>query len=75
MMAKSMSWLKTNLKFSLDERDAVVAELITDGCNMGIKSLHEYLNKYEGADDAAKGICLELAALEEKLLKDLQAYL
>ena len=34
-MAKSMSWLKTNMKMSMDKSDATVADLITDGCNMG----------------------------------------
>ena len=50
VMAKGMSWLKTNLKMAMDESDATIASLITDGCNMGVKSLHMYLNKYPGAD-------------------------
>lgn len=43
VMAKGMSWLKTNLKMAMDESDATIASLITDGCNMGVKSLHMYL--------------------------------
>ena len=44
-MAKGMSWLKTNIKLAVDESDKTIADLITDGCNMGVKSLKRYLNK------------------------------
>ena len=46
-MAKGMSWMKTNVKMTMDDSDATVADLITDGCNMGVKSLHKYLNQYK----------------------------
>ena len=38
-MAKSMAWLKTNMQMGIDESDETAADLMTDGCNMGIKSL------------------------------------
>ncbi len=74
-MAKSMSWLKTNMKMSMNESDATVADLITDGCDMGIKSLHKYMNQYQAADEKAKDICKRLISIEETLRKDLQEYL
>ena len=37
-IAKGMSFIKTNFKMGMNESDTTVAELITDGCNMGIKS-------------------------------------
>ncbi len=74
-MAKGMSWLKTNMKMSMDSSDAVVADLMTDGCNMGIKSLYKYLNKYPSADKKAKDICEKLIGIEEELLRDLRGYL
>ena len=37
-----MSFIKTNFKMGMNESDTTVAELITDGCNMGIKSLNKY---------------------------------
>ena len=45
-IAKSMSWMKTNMKLGLVDSDAVIADLMTDGCNMGVKSLSKYLNQY-----------------------------
>jgi uncharacterized protein YaaN involved in tellurite resistance len=74
-MAKGMSWMKTNVKMTMDESDATVADLITDGCNMGIKSLHKYLNQYKDADDTSKDICNRLVGIEEELNKSLRKYL
>lgn len=74
-MAKGMSWLKTNFKMAMDESDATIASLITDGCNMGVKSLHMYMNQYAGADSASKDICSRLISIESKLCKDMQPYL
>ena len=31
VMAEAMSWLKTNMKLTLDESDATIADLMTDG--------------------------------------------
>ncbi len=74
-MAKGMSWLKTNVKMGMDKSDATVADLITDGCNMGVKSLHKYLNQYPTADNTSKDICRRLASIEDQLCKDLRSYL
>ena len=74
-MAKGMSWLKTNMKMTMDESDATVADLITTGCDMGIKSLHRYLNQYQTADSDSKDLCRRLVSIEEKLEKDLRCYL
>lgn len=74
-LAKGMSWLKTNVKMSMDESDKTIADLITDGCDMGIKSLQKYLNEYENADHISKGICKKLISVEEKMGKALRDYL
>ncbi len=74
-MAKSMSWIKTNVKLGLNESDKTIADLMTDGCNMGVKSLNMYLNKYEAADEVSKDITKRLINLEEKLAVDIRCYL
>ena len=74
-MAKGMSWLKTNMKLGMDNSDATVADLITDGCNMGIKSLIKYLNEYGQAEPSAKKLCKELTEIEEQLCTKLESYL
>jgi len=75
VMAKGMSWLKTNMKMGMNEDDATIADLITDGCNMGVKSLYRYLNQYPAANQTVQNICRRLASIEEKLCKNLQPYL
>ena len=74
-MAKSMSWVKTNMKLAMDESDATVADLMTDGCNMGVKSLNKYLNQYKAADENSKDIAKRLINLEEKLAVDIRSFL
>lgn len=74
-MAKSMSWIKTNVKLILNESDRTIADLITDGCDMGVKSLNKYLNQYEAADEKSKVITKKLIDLEEKLSKDIRRFL
>ena len=39
-IAQKMSWLKTNMKLVMHESDKTIADLMTDGCNMGVKSLN-----------------------------------
>lgn len=75
IVAKGMSWLKTNVSLAMKESDHVVADLITDGCNMGVKSLSRYLNQYKAADEESKDITKRLIKLEEGLAKDMQGYL
>lgn len=75
LMAKGMSWMKTNTKLAMDPSDATIADLMTDGCNMGVKSLSKYLNQYEAADEKSKDITKRLINLEEKLVGDIRGYL
>ena len=74
-IAEAMSWVKTNVKLGMHESDHTVADLITDGCNMGVKSLNRYLNQYEAADEVSKDIAKRLINLEQKLSEDMRAYL
>lgn len=74
-IAKGMSWIKTNMMMAINDNDHTVADLMTDGCNMGVKSLNRYLNKYEAADEVSKDIAKRLINLEEKLAVDIRKYL
>ena len=74
-MAKGMAWLKTNFKLAAESSDDAVADFITDGCNMGVKSRSGYLNNYKAADEKSKNIAKELICLEERLSVDMRGYL
>lgn len=74
-MAKGMSWLKTGLRLTVDDSDSTVADLMTGGCDMGVRSLYRYLNQYKAADGRAADIAKRLVRLEEGLRDDLREYL
>lgn len=75
LMAQMMSKVKTNIKMMSENVNEKAADLITDGCGMGIKSLYRYLNQYKNASDAAKKLAGEIVTEEEKLEHELRAYL
>jgi len=74
-MAKGMSHMKTSMKLTMEHTDATIADLMTDGCNMGVKSLNRYLNQYKAADEVSKDIAKRLINLEEKLAVDIRQFL
>lgn len=74
-VAKTMSTLKTTVKLTLQPGDQSVADLLMDGCNMGIKSLHKYCNRYPDAAEEARTVATDLIAAEQRLQRDLRSYL
>ena len=74
-VVKGMSWIKTNAMLAMDQSDQTIAELITDGCNMGVKSLSRYLNQYAAADEDSKAIARQHIALEDALAKQMRDFL
>ena len=74
-VAKGMSWIKTNMRLVLNESDHTIADLMTDGCNMGVKSLNRYLNQYKAADESSKDITKRLIRLEGALAEEIRGYL
>lgn len=74
-MAKGMAAVKTNFKMMLEDSDRTVADLMTDGCDMGKKALNKYLNQYTAAEDSAKRVAGKIIKIEENFEKDLKKYL
>lgn len=74
-VAQKMSEMMANVKLVVNESDHTIADLMTDGCNMGVKSLNRYLNQYEAAEEYAKDITKRLINLEEELTVNIRGYL
>ena len=74
-LAKGMAWLKTNVTIAVKESDATIADLITDGCNMGVKSLNKYLNQYKAADGRSQDFTRRLIELQDRQLKEIRQFL
>ena len=74
-VARGMSWMKTEMKLAMKESDSTIADLMTDGCNMGVKSLNKYLNEYKAAEEYSKDITKKLINMEEQLAVDIRQFL
>ncbi len=74
-MAEKMAKMKTEFKLGMEETDNTIADLMTDGCNMGVKSLNKYLNQYAAADEKSKDITKKLINLEAGMAVDLRKFL
>ena len=75
IMAKSMAEMKPDLKMMINKDDKPAADLLTDGCDMGMKTLTKYLNEYEGAEERAKDMARRIIKIEEDFEKALREYL
>ena len=75
VIATGMSWIKTNAKLAIDDSDRVCADLITDGCHMGTKTMQRHINQYLAADREARGKAEELIRMEELLACELKPFL
>ncbi len=74
-VARFMSDMKVCTKLCAKESDKTAADLITDGCDMGVKSIYRYLNQYKAADDNAKSLARRIIASEEYLESKVREFL
>ncbi len=74
-IAKEMAHLKTGFRLKMSRTDNTVADLVTDGCNMGIKSINRYMNKYKAADERSKNLAKRISDIEENLAFDIRKFL
>ena len=74
-MARVMAKMKIKTVVSLNPQNRKIADVMTDGCNMGIKSIYKYLNLYSSASQEAKQIANDLISAEQELRTDLRGYL
>lgn len=75
IVVKAMSTMKTDLKIMMKKSDNAIADVMTDGCNMGVKSLNRYLNEYQAASEKSKDIVKRLINLEATLAINIRPYL
>ena len=75
IIASSMAKMKAKIEVAMHNSDKTIASIITDGCNMGVKSLTKYLNEYETANENIKSLVKRLINSEEKLIESIKDYL
>lgn len=72
--AKVFSWISTEMKLMMDSQPEHIADLLVDGCNMGIKSLSKYLNQYADASKECRTLTCKLIDCEKKFYDELLNY-
>lgn len=74
-MAKIFSKISSDIKMMVNADAHQAASILIDGCNMGIKSLSEYKNRYKEADMKSVSMCEKLQHIEKEMVNDLQVFL
>lgn len=74
-MAKTFSWISTEVKLMMNDNSQKIAELMIDGCNLGIKSLSKYINQYKNASNESVDLAKRLIKIEQEFMNELLKYL
>lgn len=74
-VAMMFAELGTDMKLMLEQSAHKAADLLIDGCTMGIKSLSEYINKYRNADEKVVNLTRKLIKIEQDFMTELLEFL
>ncbi|MCM1570059.1 MAG: hypothetical protein NC081_11535 [Roseburia sp.] len=73
-MASASAWMKVETKMMMHPDNHQVAKLMMDGCNMGIQSVSEYVNKYPDASKESQDIARRLIKIEEDFMQEMKSF-
>ncbi|MDD4377258.1 MAG: hypothetical protein PHH48_03805 [Eubacteriales bacterium] len=73
-MAKAFSWISTEMKMMMNKDTCKIANILVDGCNMGVKSLSKYIHQYKNADQNIASLAQKLVRIEKDFADKLLAY-
>lgn len=74
-VVRAMSSMKICATMMMKESDKSIADLMTDGCDMGIKSLSKQINRCKNASEEAKKLAKRVIASEEYLESKVRGFL
>ncbi|MGN1090245.1 MAG: hypothetical protein ACI4Q6_07575 [Huintestinicola sp.] len=74
-IATAMSHAKTKTVTAFDKSDRAVARLVGKGCDMGVKSLGNYIEKYAAADQSCVQLADDIITAEKRLSESLEPYM
>lgn len=74
LMAEIGSKMKITMKMNMHPEDHQVAKLMMDGCNMGIQSVSEYVNKYPNASKEVQDLAKEIIKAEEDFMVEMKEF-
>lgn len=73
-MAEMMASTEMNMKMLMHPDDSQVAKIMMDGCNMGIQSVSEYVNKYPDASKESQDMAKQLIRIEEDFMQEMKGF-
>ena len=73
--AQTFATVQSRVKMFMDDDKSRAADILTDGCNMGVKTMSENINKYKNANEDSKMMAERLRNMEERMAGDLQPML
>lgn len=73
--ASTFAWMSTGMKLAMNDDNRQIAKLMMDGCNMGIQSISENINKYPEASKESIHIAKDLVKMEEAFMGELKDFL
>ena len=73
--AKAFSWISTEMKLMMNNDTHKIADIMIDGCNMGIKSVSKYIDKYEAASNESINLAKKLVKMEQEFMNVMLEYL
>ncbi len=74
-IASAFSWITTEVKLLVKDDSTQIAKILMNGCNMGIQSISECMNKCPDASHDSVSLAKKLVKCEEKLMEDMKKYL
>lgn len=74
-MASAFSWISTEMKMMFKDDNNQIAKIMMNGCNMGIQSISEDINKYSNASGESVSLAKKIVKAEENFMKDLERFL
>ena len=63
------------MKLMMNHDTHEITDIMIDGCNMGIKSVSEYINKYKTASIESVDLAKRLVKTEQEFMNELLEYL
>ena len=74
-IAKVFSWVSTEVKLMVNDDSSKIAQLMVDGCNMGIKSVSKYINQYKDTSKEIMTLAKNLVKIEQEFMDDLLVFI
>lgn len=73
-MAEIGAWMSMEMGMLMHPDEHEAAKKMMDGCNMGIQSVSEYVNKYPDAKEEAHDLAKELIKIEEDFMEEMKEF-